>query len=131
MKLCSRGSSVSAQTTVLFICYESEDFLFVRFVFGDPSQRGEKIRGQMVRHTVVYGQIDKIFCSVEGFDVSMTLKKFFSPVNNDESFAYLNDEIFTFRIHLISQAEWPSILMGSCRKHIFCVSPSCYPLHLL
>ena len=63
----------------------------------------------MIGHTVVYGQIDQIFGCFEGFYVSMTFKESFSPVDDDEPLAYLNNDIFAFRIHLISQAERPSI----------------------
>ena len=106
----SRRPSVPAHTAVLFIYYEFQDFLFVRFVFRNPCKRSEKIRRQMVRHTVMYGQVDKIFGCFKGFDVSMALKEFLSSVNDDKSSAYLNNDILAFRIHLISQAERPSNL---------------------
>ena len=67
----------------------------------------------MVRHTVMYGQIDKIFCCFEGLDVSVTLEKFLSSVDDDKTSANLNNDILAFRIHLISQAERPSNLVGS------------------
>ena len=57
----------------------------------------------------MYDQIDEIFGCFEGFDVSVTIRETFSPVNDDKTSAYLNNDIFAFRIHLISQAERPSI----------------------
>ncbi len=38
---------------VSFIGDEIEDFLFVRFVFGNAGKRSEEIGRQIVRHTVM------------------------------------------------------------------------------
>ena len=92
----SGGPPVAAGSPVSFIGDEIENFLFVRIVFGDTGKRSEEIRGQIVRHTVMYCQIDQIFGCFEGFYVSMTHPEFFFSVDYDKSFAYLNYDILIF-----------------------------------
>ena len=89
--------------------------MFIGFVFRDSCKGSEKIERQIVRHTVVYGEIDEIFGCFESFNVSVAFKESFSSVNDDKTSAYLNDRIFIFRINLISQIERSSVPVGIVR----------------
>ncbi len=57
----------------------------------------------------MYDQINEIFSCFEGPDMCVSIQEPLSSIDDDETLTYLNNDIFAFRIHLISQAERPSI----------------------
>ena len=101
----SGRSSVSSQTTVSLVCDEIEDLSLVRLIFADPGERSQQIGRQIVRHTVVYGQIYEIFCCLKGSDVRVAFGEGLSFVDNDKASAHPDNDELVFGIHLVSQGR--------------------------
>ena len=51
----------------------------------------------------MYGQVDEIFCCLEGFNVRVSFGEGLPFVDDNEASVHPYDDIFVFGIHLISQ----------------------------